>query len=202
MVHQVRGKLLQSTGFSHGSGLYLFIEEVLFLMERGDLELVVDGVPASLQEAYALVDKPSRTKGLHELVKRFPMTSFHKDTQRFAVGTQEALIIVYDLRTATKWRVLQGHQRGIAALSFSPKGSVLGSYSAEEATVRSWDTGASGFFGDILSIQGRCLKEVRLQRTARPGSLVDVLQHCNLLWTANRQAALAREDRSQLALKI
>ena len=142
------------------------------------------------------------TKGLHELVKRFPMTSFHKDTQRFAVGTIEAVIIIYDLRTATKWRVLEGHRSPVVALAFSPNGSQLGSYSSEEATVRSWDTGRSGFFGDILSIQGRCLKEVKLQRTKQPGSAVDVLKHCDFSWIAKRRVALAREDGSQLRLKI
>ena len=30
------------------------------------------------------------------------VNSFHQETQRFAVGTVESVIIIYDLRTATK----------------------------------------------------------------------------------------------------
>jgi len=41
------------------------------------------------------------------------MVSFHQPSQRFAVGTVESNILVYDLRTATKMRVLEGTEGAV-----------------------------------------------------------------------------------------
>jgi len=147
------------------------------------------------------------TKGLHEIVKRFPMASFHKETQRFAVGTVDAALTIYDLRTATKWRVLEGHSAAVVAASFGPTGSVLVSYSAEEGSgcgcLRSWDAGNSGFFGGLLGLEGRCLKEIKLQRVARARTATsDVLKQCGIAWIGKRELCLSREDGSQITLKI
>ena len=143
------------------------------------------------------------TKGLHELVKRFPMASFHKETQRFAVGTVDAVVTIYDLRTATKWRVLEGHTAAVVAASFGPSGSMLVSYSAEEGSIRSWDAGSGGFFGSLLGLEGRCLKEVKLQRARGPrASTSDILKQCGIEWIGKRELCLSREDGSQLSLKI
>jgi hypothetical protein len=77
----------------------------------------------------------SSTAALHVLVQKYPMTSFHQKSQRFAVGTgiaQQSVIIIYDLRTAIKWRILEGHRGNISAISFNAQGNVLVSYSADE----------------------------------------------------------------------
>lgn len=50
------------------------------------------------------------TKVIHVLVEKYPMIGFHQDTQRLAVGTREALIVIYDLKTATRWHVLEVHK--------------------------------------------------------------------------------------------
>ena len=34
------------------------------------------------------------------------------------MGTTEAVVILYDLRTATKWRILEGHTGPVTALAF------------------------------------------------------------------------------------
>lgn len=44
------------------------------------------------------------TRALHELVKQYPMVSFHQESQRYAVGTLSSVIVIFDLRTATKVR--------------------------------------------------------------------------------------------------
>ena len=41
--------------------------------------------------------------------------SFHQETQRFAVGTVETVIIIYDLRTATKVHGRRGGRGGQGA---------------------------------------------------------------------------------------
>lgn len=99
------------------------------------------------------------TSALHELVQTFPMVAFHQTTQKFAVGTADGLVVVYDLRTATKWRILEGHSGAVAALAFSQEGERLGSYSSRDNGVRVWSCSPGGFFGGLLGNSGRCLRQ-------------------------------------------
>ncbi|KAI8802474.1 hypothetical protein BJ742DRAFT_911090 [Cladochytrium replicatum] len=70
-----------------------------------------------------------------EIVRTFPNISFHGPSQRMAVGTPEGVGIIYDLRTATRVQVLEGHSRPITALSFSPDSKLLASFSLEENSI-------------------------------------------------------------------
>ena len=83
------------------------------------------------------------TAALKEIVRKFPMAAFHQDTQRFAVGTVDALIVIYDLRTATKWRVLEGHEGPISAVTFDAGGHRLATFSGDEGRVRYWEVGVA-----------------------------------------------------------
>jgi WD40 repeat protein len=64
-------------------------------------------------------------------------------TQRLAVGTNEGAIIMYDLKTATRLYVLEGHQKRLSACSFSPDGRRLVTVSLEESVVLVWKVGSS-----------------------------------------------------------
>jgi WD40 repeat protein len=101
------------------------------------------------------------TSALYALAACYPQVSFNQATQRYAVGTANgpnSVIIVYDLRTATKWRVLEGHTGEVHAVSFHPKGLSLASYSATEnpPSVRVWSTGGGGFLSGLLGMEGKC----------------------------------------------
>ena len=72
------------------------------------------------------------------------------------MGTVEGVVLIYDLRTATKWRILQGHTKAVSALAFSSSGEHLASVAAEEQSLRWWQAGAGGFFS-FLGLQGACL---------------------------------------------
>jgi WD40 repeat protein len=64
-------------------------------------------------------------------------------SQRLAVGTNEGAIVMYDLKTATRLFVLEGHFKRLAACSFSPDGRRLVTVSLEESVVRVWKVGSS-----------------------------------------------------------
>lgn len=64
-------------------------------------------------------------------------------TQRLAVGTSEGAIVMYDLKTAIRLYVLEGHKKGITACSFSPDGRRLVTLSLEESVVLVWKVGSS-----------------------------------------------------------
>ncbi|TKY90706.1 hypothetical protein EX895_000704 [Sporisorium graminicola] len=85
---------------------------------------------------------------ISELVSTYPSVSFFGAGQRLAVGTNEGAVIMYDLKTATRLYVLEGHRRRTDAASFSPDGRRLVTMSLEEGRVLVWKTSAgfSSFF--------------------------------------------------------
>src|ERR1700761_6938322 len=64
-------------------------------------------------------------------------------SQRLAVGTSEGAIVMYDLKTAIRLYVLEGHKKMITACSFSPDGRRLVTLSLEESVVLVWKVGSS-----------------------------------------------------------
>ncbi|KAI8919270.1 hypothetical protein DFJ77DRAFT_427879 [Powellomyces hirtus] len=89
------------------------------------------------------------TVNFAELVKRYPNVAFHHASQRLAVGTMEGVGNVYDVRIAAKVQIMEGHTKSITAVSFSPDGKLLASFSIEEGTVRIWQP-AGGFLGTLV----------------------------------------------------
>eukprot|EP00808_Paulinella_micropora_P028134 g27890.t1 len=145
----------------------------------------------------------SATAALHALVQKYPMVAFHQVSQKFAVGTgrnKNSVIIIYDLRTATTFRILSGHTGQISAVCFDPKGSNLVSYSADEKppTVRIWSTGASGFVSSFFGVQAACTEVYKLHSLDTQYPITMHLQNCRLVWTSPGSVTLTREDKSQL----
>ena len=101
------------------------------------------------------------TTALRELFRRYPQVAFHQLTQRLAVGTTEGVVIIYDLRTATKWRILQGHEAAVSALAFSASGEHIASVSMGERSLRWWLAGSHSFFS-FLGLTGSCVHTTNL----------------------------------------
>lgn len=96
------------------------------------------------------------------LVKMFPMVDFHHESQRLAVGTHEGPIAIYDMRTAMKWKILEGHQGNITCLAFDSKGNMLASYSAVDRTLQLWKVSSTGFFSTIIGGTSKSTNKVTL----------------------------------------
>ncbi len=108
-------------------------------------------------------------------------------------------ITVYDLRTASKWRIFDGHESPVCCLSFSPSGDTLVSYSATDARVRTWKTGASGFFGSFQSLQTSYVKEVKLGTVSDHAfSPSHVLKHCKMEWATQSHDVLITRENGEL----
>ncbi|THU84458.1 WD40 repeat-like protein [Dendrothele bispora CBS 962.96] len=106
------------------------------------LEAVVKSLdPNSTTNRDAVLD--TATEILGHVVKTFPSIDFHTPTQRLAVGTSEGAIVMYDLKTAIRLYVLEGHKKSITACSFSPDGRRLVTLSLEESVVLVWKVGSS-----------------------------------------------------------
>ncbi|PWN18103.1 hypothetical protein BCV69DRAFT_242606, partial [Microstroma glucosiphilum] len=62
----------------------------------------------------------SATLMISELIGAYPCIAFHNRLQRLAIGTHEGAVVLYDLKTATRLFILEGHQKRVDAVSFSP----------------------------------------------------------------------------------
>ncbi|GAA5900483.1 hypothetical protein JCM5296_001559 [Sporobolomyces johnsonii] len=116
------------------------------------LPRVAEAVVKSLDPTVAALRETvhqAATVVLNELVRTFPSIDFHGKSQRLAVGTHEGAAIVFDLKTATRLYVLEGHKRPLTALSWSPDGHRLVTVSLDESKVCVWKvgTGLLSFFG-------------------------------------------------------
>lgn len=170
------------------------------------LSVVVEAVIRPLYPGEPILRKMclvGSTMALHDLVKRFPMVAFHQQTQRLACGTAKGRIVLYDLRTATKWRILENSEAelhgGISVVAFNREGSVLASYSAEDACICTWTAGSGGFLGGILGMQGRRKQKINLnKRRGAAATLEGVLQQCRLQFGSQQvrsnRLKLRRED--------
>ncbi|KAG0049841.1 hypothetical protein BGZ83_005334 [Gryganskiella cystojenkinii] len=96
---------------------------------------------------------PVGTSVMMDLVLSYPQLDFHVGSQKLAVGTMEGAIIVYDLQTATRWQILEGHTRPVSAVSFSRDGKTIVSCSVKEGSVRFWHPNP-GFFGMLMAGNG------------------------------------------------
>ncbi|WFC97398.1 hypothetical protein MYAM1_000110 [Malassezia yamatoensis] len=120
---------------------------VAFLIRQKPLALypslprLVEAVVKSLDPTYGATRSAMAKSAaliLNELVKTYPSIAFHAATQRLAVGTQDGLVVLYDLKTATRLYVLEGHKHSVTACSFSPDGRRFLSMSLDEECVLLW----------------------------------------------------------------
>ncbi|KAF9401767.1 hypothetical protein BGX21_000671 [Mortierella sp. AD011] len=164
---------------------------------------------------------PIATSVLMDLVLSFPQTDFHVGSQKLAVGTLEGAIIVYDLHTATRWQILEGHHKAVSAVSFSRDGKTIVSCSIKEGTVRFWQPNP-GFFGMLMgsgiwghpksgstgsttqgqqggipslsSQQSSRTFDFALQDSIVTGSEESMLSHVRFEWTGDRVVKLSVFD--------
>ncbi|GET66980.1 WD40 repeat-like protein [Rhizophagus irregularis] len=154
------------------------------------------------------------TSVLHDLVKTFPSVTFHGGSQKLAIGTLEGASIIYDLRTATRLHILEGHTKSVTAITFSGDGRLIVSCSLEEGTVRVWNpnpgllgmiagslTNGNGGNGNGTSRKTPLLSSIRTSKTfafnlgedARL-SVASILESVYFEWVADRTVKLHVKD--------
>ncbi|RDX48877.1 WD40 repeat-like protein [Lentinus brumalis] len=141
--------ILQPRSMQHRKSV---LQLVIFLIRKKPLVLynnlprLVEAIVKSLDPnsnaaREAVLD--SATEILSHIVQTFPTVDFHMASQRLAVGTSEGAVVMYDLKTATRLYVLEGHKKRTTACSFSPDGRRLVTMSLEESDVLVWKVGSS-----------------------------------------------------------
>jgi len=141
------------------------------------------------------------TQVLHSLVRHYPMVSFHQESQRLAVGTKDSVIVIYDLKTATRWHVLEIKQSSISAIAFSPTGSSLVSYSIGDKEIRFWKTTTS-FLG-IFGSTPHCTLNKKIEEEMEVKSLAhyNILETVKIKWKNETEVELFRTYTSPVVIK-
>eukprot|EP01065_Artemidia_motanka_P053628 TRINITY_DN9994_c0_g3_i1.p1 TRINITY_DN9994_c0_g3~~TRINITY_DN9994_c0_g3_i1.p1 ORF type:complete len:1358 (+),score=440.58 TRINITY_DN9994_c0_g3_i1:63-4136(+) len=149
------------------------------------------------------------TVALRTAVKTFPMVSFHQGRQQLAVGdSTQGQVVVWDMKTASKWLVWEAHQSGTACVSFSTIGDQLGTFGPKEGQLKIWTTEMSMF--QVLSSshrprsvvqfdlrQGQTRLEYQFDQAAR-----DVLAHVRIVWVSPHAVELCPGVAPPVALSI
>ena len=78
-----------------------------------------------------------------------------KKKKKYAVGTDEQAIFFYDLKSANKWKILEGHEAPTTTLCFNNSGRLLASFSNRDASLRVWKIDAGGFLSNIINNTSR-----------------------------------------------
>lgn len=145
--------ILQATSASHAA---VTMRLVAFIVRRKPLilypnlprlaEAVVKSLDPTSPTREAVL--PSATMMISELIGTYPSIAFHNKLQRLAIGTHEGAAILYDLKTATRLFILEGHKSKLDGVSFSPDGRRLVTISLSEGRILIWKVGSSlaGFF--------------------------------------------------------
>ncbi|CAO3669477.1 unnamed protein product [Umbelopsis ramanniana] len=123
--------------------------QLLFSSIPRVVEAVVKTLDPNVPNVRDSVIQPA-TSILHELVRTYPFVDFHSASQKLAVGTPEGASIIYDLRTATRCLVLEGHTASVIALAFSPDGKWIITCSLHDANVFIWHANP-GIFGMLAN---------------------------------------------------
>lgn len=90
---------------------------------------------------------------LPHLLSLSPWWAWHNPSQRLACGSPDGPIIILDLRSGSRFQVLEGMSHAITSVAFHPDGRYVVAYSATEACIRWW-TLATGLLG-FLHVAGK-----------------------------------------------
>ena len=170
------------------------------------------------------------TEIFKNLNKFYPMTAFHQNRQKFAIGSTQGQVIIYDVRSGTKWRILDGHTGPISAVGFDASGKYVCSYSATDSTVRVWHVtsgGVPGVTAVVVSSQssnttsvlggllgstgGKCV-QIKQLGPIEPDSVIVGIKHpfclnyrihgVKIRWTSETDVLLVRENGQGIQIRL
>ncbi|XP_064598877.1 WD repeat-containing protein 7-like isoform X2 [Liolophura sinensis] len=183
----------------HASVLVRAKQEILRVVE-----LLVDKMPNDVADllvetmdiiVHCLDIGQLRVKGLHELfpsICRFSVVAYCSSSRRICVGARNGGVAFYELKQHSKCQVIPAHKGAVIAVSFSPDGKYLASYSHVDSKLKFWQTGSSSLFG-IGSQQTKCVKTSNTPPlTVNP--LTNLLKMVRLVWVDNRTMVLLTVD--------
>ena len=136
---------------------------------------------------------------LQQMIQKLPMSSFSGGKQRLAIGTMDCKVVIYDLKTASRWKVLEDHRGPVTAVAFNSTGSHVASYSGTEMAIKLWKVDG-GFLEGIIG--GSSTRPMHTYPLAPIKGMVgeDGFKRVRLCWGHSDQLIqLTREDGSEVS---
>lgn len=133
------------------------------------------------------------------LCSKYCMIGFCPNTRRICVGTKSGSLAFYELKQG-KCQILSAHGGNVNAVSFSPDGKVLASFSCSDNRLLMWQTASSSLF-NIGSHQTKCFKTFNVQAVPLPPS-PNPLRLAKLFWIDSRTVLLRCHDGSESRYRI
>eukprot|EP00817_Percolomonadidae_sp_ATCC50343_P007748 CAMPEP_0117434172 /NCGR_PEP_ID=MMETSP0758-20121206/13442_1 /TAXON_ID=63605 /ORGANISM="Percolomonas cosmopolitus, Strain AE-1 (ATCC 50343)" /LENGTH=1206 /DNA_ID=CAMNT_0005225387 /DNA_START=197 /DNA_END=3817 /DNA_ORIENTATION=+ len=129
---------------------------------------------------------------LRVMVGSYPMVSFNQSKQRFAVGNKLGMIVVYDLQTASKYSLIDGHRELVTALSINLAGDYLASYSCKDSKVKIWNIEPSGMMNlkQVLGGKPRPTKTFEIPQSDWSMDIETILNEIRLMWESKSSVVL------------
>ncbi|KAF2076180.1 hypothetical protein CYY_002533 [Polysphondylium violaceum] len=138
------------------------------------------------------------TAVLHIMVRKYPMVSFHHDSQRLVLGTLDGFIVIYDLKTATRWHKIEAYpQSFISCITFNDNGKALSSYSSKENVIKIWQT-SSSFFG-LLGSQFSCTRTISTpfeKIIPKTPQIIPKIENIRIQWSTPSSLILMKDESS------
>eukprot|EP00668_Euglena_longa_P001466 GGOE01001743.1.p1 GENE.GGOE01001743.1~~GGOE01001743.1.p1 ORF type:complete len:1365 (+),score=170.67 GGOE01001743.1:339-4097(+) len=131
---------------------------------------------------------PAVTSALGLAVRCYNMVAFEQVKQKLAVGYQTGDVVLYDLRTASRYLHFGAHSKTVSCLQFSPDGKRLATFCSDEAIVKVWQFDSS---------HRKPKFTFAVKNNRRYISLEDVLQNLRFKWGEERQLQLFGADVEQ-----
>lgn len=80
--------------------------------------------------------------------------AFSPDGQRFASGSEDQTIRIWDIKTGKFFSTLEGHSSSVRSVTFSDDGKLLAS-SSEDGTVKIWNVDAGEYLRTLTGHVGK-----------------------------------------------
>jgi WD40 repeat protein len=131
----------------------------------------------------------SATNILRYMVEVYPMVSFHQENQKLTVGTKTGSIIIYDIKTASKWQQFDAYkEKEVNALIFSPLGDKIASYCETDGTCNVWNIDSNNVL-NFFGVSSRQLEVFKVN--AEPAYKInDPLKHASVSWKSSKYIVL------------
>ncbi|KAL3288183.1 hypothetical protein HHI36_002633 [Cryptolaemus montrouzieri] len=186
VLHKAKPEILR--------GVELLIEK----MQNEMSDLLVELMDIIL---HCLDQSQLKNKSLQDVfpaICRFTQVSHCLTTRRIAVGSNNGMLTLYELRH-TKTTSINAHSTAVTAAAFSPDGKFLVSYSCGENKLCFWQT-STGMFG-LGQSQTRCVKSYSTAPIADVARL-NPMRLARLIWINNRTVTLMLADGSETRFNI
>ena len=151
---------------ARSKGEILHLVEQLIVSNRAELsDLLVDVMDIVL---HCIDHNHLKSKPMSEVfgpICQFPQVSHCLQARRIAVGTKTGQLALYEMRTS-RVQTIPAHGGPVTAVSYSPEGKHLATYSSTDNKLYFWQT-STGMFG-LGNAQTKCTRSYNTPLVVKP----------------------------------